>query len=97
MNVLTSIYKSPKKDDMYLYLLKADQLRKIPGVLSTLFGKPKHVMDILLTPERQLARVEARQVIQALNTQGYYLQMPAPENDYIQHLPDELLTRNDPA
>ncbi|WP_330926151.1 YcgL domain-containing protein [Candidatus Sororendozoicomonas aggregata] len=97
MNVLASIYKSPKKNDMYLYLLKADRLSKVPQALSTLFGKPEHVMDILLTPERQLARVEPWQVIEALNTRGFYLQMPTPEDDYIEHLPDELLTRNDPA
>ena len=97
MKVLVSIYKSPKKDDMYLYLLKADQLRQVPEALSTIFGEPKHVMDLLLTPERQLARVETEQVVDALNTRGYFLQMPAPQDEYIEHLPEERLTRNDPA
>ena len=28
--------------------------------------------------------------------QGYHLQMPPAEDDYIEHLPEELLRRNDP-
>ena len=30
-------------------------------------------------------------------TQGYHLQMPPAEDEYIEHLPEELLRRNDPV
>jgi len=32
-----------------------------------------------------------------LNAQGFHVQMPPQQDDYIQHLPEELLTRNDPV
>ncbi|WP_263080360.1 YcgL domain-containing protein [Endozoicomonas sp. Mp262] len=97
MKLLVSVYKSPVKDEMYLYVLKKEQLTRVPEGLTTLFGQPRHVMDLLLTPERKLARAETTQVIQLLEEQGYYLQMPPPQDDYIEHLPDELLTKNDPV
>ncbi len=31
-----------------------------------------------------------------LQKQGYHLQMPPPDDEYIEHLPEELLRRNDP-
>jgi uncharacterized protein YcgL (UPF0745 family) len=35
-------------------------------------------------------------VLENLESQGYHLQMP-PEDEYIEHLPEELLRRNDPV
>ena len=57
----------------------------------------KHVFDLVLTPQRKLAREDIKQVLENLDKQGFHLQMPPPEDDYIQHLPDELLSRNDPV
>ena len=61
------------------------------------FGPPAHAFDLVLSPERQLAREDIAQVLENLDKQGYHLQMPPPEEEYIQHLPDELLRRNDPV
>ena len=97
MNVLVSVYKSPVKDEMYLYLNKADGLSKVPEDLLKVFGKPVHAMDLLLTPEKTLARADASGVLNALQENGYYLQMPPAKDDYIEPLPDELLTLNDPV
>ena len=97
MRALVSVYKSPKKDEMYLYLNKIDGLKKIPEELLSVFGKPVHAMDLLLTPEKTLARADAAKVLSALQENGYYLQMPPAKDDYIKMLPDELLTLNDPV
>jgi len=51
---------------------------------------------MVLTPERKLAREDIVTVLDNLEKQGYHLQMPPPEEEYIEHLPDELLRRNDP-
>ena len=55
-------------------------------------------MRRLLHPERPLAREDIHQVLENLDKQGYHLQMPPPDldDDYIEHLPDELLRMNDP-
>ena len=97
MKRICSIYKSPRKNEMYLYVLKSDALARVPDGLLTVFGKPVHAFDMVLTPERTLAREDITQVLANLDSQGYHLRMPPPEEEYIEHLPEELLRRNDPV
>lgn len=97
MKKICSIYQSPRKPGMYLYVLKADALNRVPQELLGLFGPPKHSFDLVLTPERQLASEDINKVLENLEGQGFHLQMPPPEEEYIEHWPQELLTRNDPA
>lgn len=78
--LLCSIYKSPKKEGMYLYVPKDKQLEDVPKVLITQMGHAEHVMDLLLTPEKKLARANARDVMEKLNEQGFYVQMPPQDN-----------------
>lgn len=97
MKKICSIYQSPRKPGMYLYVLKADALSRVPEELLRLFGTPRHCFDLVLTAQRTLAREDIHQVLENLEKQGFHLQLPPPEDDYIQHWPEELLTRNDPA
>lgn len=97
MKRICSVYHSSKKMGMYLYVLKADALTKVPEDLLKLFGRPQHAFNLVLSPERKLAKEDIEQVLENLATQGFHLQLPPVEDDYIQHLPDELLTRNDPV
>ena len=96
MKRICSVYQSSKKTGMYLYVLRADALKKVPEALLELFGKPKHSFDLVLTPERKLIREDITQVLQNLDSQGYHLQLPPPDDEYIVHWPEELLRRNDP-
>jgi len=93
---ICSIYRSPKRAGMYLYVLKSDALERVPEGLVTVFGKPVHAFDLVLTPERKLQQEDIHQVLENLDKQGYHLQMPPAEDEYIEHLPEELLRRNDP-
>ncbi|WP_027911338.1 YcgL domain-containing protein [Pseudomonas sp. URMO17WK12:I4] len=97
MKRICSIYRSPRKHEMYLYVLRADALSRVPEPLLGAFGAPVHAFDMVLTPDRTLAREDITKVLENLDNQGYHLQMPPPEEDYIQHLPEELLRRNDPV
>jgi len=97
MKRICSIYKSPRKREMYLYVDKREALARVPEALLQAFGAPQHVFDLLLTPERKLAREDIHKVLANLEAQGFHLQMPPPEEEYIEHLPDELLRRNDPV
>src|SRR5699024_6676972 len=98
MKRICSIYKSPRKRELYLYVLKSDALARVPEGLLAAFGTPQLAFDLVLHPERQLAREDIHQVLENLDKQGYHLQMPPPDldDDYIEHLPDELLRMNDP-
>ena len=80
---ICSVYLSTRKDEMYLYVDKRDQLSKVPEALLEMFGSPKLVMDIPLTANRKLARVDVDKVLSGLEEQGYYLQMPPPKDDYM--------------
>ncbi|MCY1277264.1 Protein YcgL [compost metagenome] len=97
MKRICSIYKSPRKNEMYLYVLKSDALKRVPAALLSVFGVPQHAFDLVLSPERQLAREDIGQVLENLDKQGFHLQMPPAEEEYIEHLPEELLRRNDPV
>ncbi|WP_110948942.1 YcgL domain-containing protein [Pseudomonas bohemica] len=97
MKRICSIYRSPRKNGMYLYVLKSDALERMPDELLSAFGKPQHAFDLVLTPERTLAREDIHAVLANLEKQGYHLQMPPAEDEYIEHLPEELLRRNDPV
>ena len=97
MKRICSIYRSPKRAGMYLYVLKSDALERVPEGLVSVFGKPVHAFDLVLTPERKLQQEDIHQVLENLDKQGYHLQMPPAEDEYIEHLPEELLRRNDPV
>jgi uncharacterized protein len=70
------IYKSLKKDYLYLYLVNRDDFSKVPEELLNNFGKLKFVMEIELTEDKKLAKEEAKKVIESLNTKGFFIQLP---------------------
>ncbi len=74
-----SVYRSSKKEGMYLYVPKEDPFESVPEDLLSRFGTPGHVMDLSLTSERKLARVNVRDVLNGLQEKGFYLQLPPSE------------------
>lgn len=96
--MLVSVYKSSKKDEMYLYVQKAEGLGKVPASLLQLFGTPRHVMDLPLKPGRDLAQVTEAKLREELVEKGFYLQMPPPKEDYLLDLynPDDSKYRDLP-
>ena len=83
MKKICSVFKSSKKDEMYLYVDKQEQLASVPDALKTMFGTPLHVFDMLITPEKKMARVEADKVLNDIQEKGFFLQMPPAKEDYM--------------
>jgi len=81
--IICSIYRSKKKDEMYLYVNKTKALSMVPEALLKMFGKPEHRMDMLLTADKKLARAESESILSAIKDQGYYLQMPPVREKYL--------------
>jgi len=79
------IYKSPKKDEMYLYVNKQDCFDDVPEALLSRFGQPIFVMNLELSPLRKLAREDSKTVINNLQQQGFHLQMPPDLKPDIYH------------
>ena len=77
-HLICSIYRSSRQAEMYLYIDKTRGLDAVPAALMDRFGTPRHVADMLLRPEKTLARVDVHKVRAALQEQGWFLQMPPP-------------------
>ncbi|MFU8816442.1 MAG: YcgL domain-containing protein [Pseudomonadales bacterium] len=75
------IYRSARRQEMYLYVDVAEDLSRVPEALLQRFGKPLPALELLLTPQRKLARVDVTKVLAAIAAEGYYLQMP-PASSY---------------
>jgi uncharacterized protein len=76
MSLLCQVFRSSRKQEMYLYVDKARGLQDVPDTLLAQFGDPALVMLLNLTPQYRLARADAALVIASIETQGFYLQMP---------------------
>lgn len=74
------VYRSSRKQEMYLYVDAIEDLSRVPEELLARFGKPVRTLSLLLTPDRTLARADPGQVLASIDESGFYLQMPpAPE------------------
>lgn len=70
------VYRSNRKDEMYLYLASEDGFEKLPAQLQQRFGQPSLVMELELHPQRRLAQEDVARVIDNLQRQGFHLQLP---------------------
>jgi uncharacterized protein YcgL (UPF0745 family) len=76
------VYRSQRKRGAYLYLSAKDEFSLVPAGLMKVFGRPMLVLDFELAPTRQLAAADAVQVLEKLQTQGYYLQAPSQDDPH---------------
>ncbi|HID00688.1 MAG TPA: YcgL domain-containing protein [Piscirickettsiaceae bacterium] len=81
--VKVSAYKSPKVEELYLFLPTDSLPSDLPDELLVFFGDPQHVIDFDLTPERKLPRADAAEVLASLAEKGYYIQTPPAEKEKI--------------
>lgn len=70
------VYKSQRKQDTYVYLAKRDDFDVLPPTLATTLAPFAFVLEVELTPERRLARVDAALVRANLAEHGFHLQLP---------------------
>ena len=76
MKLLCQVFRSSRKQEMYLYVDKARGLVDVPEVLMAQFGEPEPVMTLVLDSQRKLARADTADVLADIAAQGFYLQMP---------------------
>lgn len=74
--LLCDVYKSSKKDMLYLYVDRGEGLERVPDALMAEFGEPTLALSLKLTPERKLAKEDAALVLAAIEKDGFFLQMP---------------------
>ena len=71
-----AVYKSQKKDEMYVFIPTTTPLSDLPEELLKVLGQAEMVMTLKLTPEKKMARGTADVVIKSIEEQGFHLQMP---------------------
>lgn len=90
--IACAIYKTKKRDGLYLYVKEQDDFSDVPAEVMKQFPVPEHVFDLELSVDRPLAREDVMVVMKSLETQGFHLQMPPKNEDPIDTitLPDSL-------
>jgi uncharacterized protein YcgL (UPF0745 family) len=83
------IYRSSKKEELYLFLAEEDNFECVPDEVRKLFGVPKKAMELELTPQTKLARSKPAEVLVNLKERGFHFQMPPPTHELV----EEILSR----
>ncbi len=81
--MLSAIYKSPKKAQTYLFVKNRDDFSAVPEALMKTFGTPILVTITNLASKEKLAMADLAKVKANLNEQGFYLQLPPPQEDLL--------------
>lgn len=74
------IYRSRRKAGSYLYINEKNNFSDIPEDLLKMFGKPEFAFEFDLTEDKKLAQSDAKLVLQNLKENGFFLQLPPPED-----------------
>jgi len=75
---LVRVYRSSRRAQMYLFVDATEDLERVPEMLMRHFGRPVEAMQLDLHAERKLARADAGVVLERIEAEGFYLQMPPP-------------------
>ena len=70
------VYRSARRADTYVYLKTRDAFGALPAPLLERLGALTFVLEVELTADRKLARVDADAVRASLNERGFFLQLP---------------------
>ncbi len=74
------VYRSSRRQEMYLYVDLVEDMDRVPDALMKQFGRPVEVMELELHAGKKLARAEAAIVLERIDADGFFLQMPpSPE------------------
>ncbi|MDB1124503.1 YcgL domain-containing protein [Vibrio algarum] len=88
--MLCSIYKSKKKEGAYLYIPNKDDFSQVPTELMEMFGVPHFVMVIKLEG-RKLAQVDVNKVVESMQEDGFFLQLPPPPENLLEKYKEQKL------
>ena len=73
------VYRSPRKEGLYLYVRRGSDLNELPEALLATFGEPELALTFELHAERRMAREDPKQVMANLEEHSYHLQLPPVE------------------
>jgi len=92
-SIATTTYRHNRKENTYLFVANSTKWDDLPETLRQQFSIDAKVIDFDMTPTRKLARADSQQVWTALNTQGFYLQMPPSDPSVLQAMEDAFISK----
>jgi len=75
------VYRSLKKPGSFLFVTEKGEFSELPEALLNLFGQPEFSFEFLLTSERTLQIGDAQEILEKIEEQGFYLQLPVEQED----------------
>jgi uncharacterized protein YcgL (UPF0745 family) len=75
------VYRSLKKPGSFLFVAEKGEFSELPEALLNLFGQPEFSFEFLLTSERTLQIGDAQEILEKIEEQGFYLQLPVEQED----------------
>lgn len=88
--MLCAVYRSAKKDQTFLFIKQRDNFSDVPDALMSMFGTPTLVTIINLATKDKLALADIVTVKEKLVDQGYYLQLPPPQENLLDQHKEQL-------
>ena len=83
LSLLCSVYKTNKKQGMYLYVPRPDDFSAVPDALMQHFGVPLLVMHVPAKTQKKLHSVSPEKLLAAFEHDGFYLQMPPKQENWL--------------
>ncbi|MBT0587459.1 YcgL domain-containing protein [Alteromonas sp. SM 2104] len=84
-----SVYKTPKKQGMFLYVPVANDFADVPAALMEKFPNPQLVMHIPEKTNKSL-HIDKAVLSAAFEHDGFYLQMPPKQENWLAEHRQEL-------
>ena len=84
-----TVYRSSVKDGLYAYLGEDTTLEDLPAPVMKQLGVPELALEFDLTPERNLPNAETSEVLETIENQGFYVQMPRDIEAILARVSDE--------
>ncbi|MCL4150734.1 UNVERIFIED_CONTAM: hypothetical protein GTU68_010583 [Idotea baltica] len=72
-----TVYRSSEKEGMYVYMAEQTSLDTLPAPVMKQLGKPEKALEFDLKAQRSLPNADASEVLATIESQGFYVQMPA--------------------
>jgi uncharacterized protein YcgL (UPF0745 family) len=77
------IYRSSKKEELYLFLANEDDFDCVPPEVMQGFGRPQKAMVLELSPDSKMARSKPAEVLANLKSRGFHLQLPPAPHERV--------------
>jgi len=79
--MICHVYRSNRKLGTYLYIQEKDDFSHLPDNILTIFGEPEFSLSFNLLPDKVLPQADAKEIMDKLETDGFYLQLPRSDYD----------------